>query len=120
MVPAASLLLSGNLHFSEHSGDGAIGEALAMHFEYGADDLLLALMIYHLVAYASFAEWQAMYPIGRFAGLSEGDSEPDQSAPDCSFGGREFGGNLPHRALFQGIFLMEDGFIKSYWKCINH
>jgi hypothetical protein len=52
--------------------------------------------------------------------LSVRDIEGYESFPNSRFGGRKFGGNLPHRTLFQGIFLMEDGFIKSYWKCLKH
>ncbi len=76
-------------------------------------------MLHNSAVHASFAERQGMDSIGRFALVINGDAEADQGSPNGSFGGRELAGNLPQRTLFHDVFLMEDGFVKSYWKCLN-
>ena len=85
-VPTASLLLSGDLYLSEHSGDSAVREALAVHLEYGADDQLLAFMIDDFPGHASFTEWQVMDSIWGATGLLERDSEANQRITDRRFG----------------------------------
>lgn len=91
-----------------------------MHFQDATDDPLFPLVIHYDAANASLAEGKVMCPVGRLSSLSNGDVEPDESAPNRCFGGRELGCNLSQRPLFHDVFLMEDGLIKSYWKCINY
>ena len=91
-----------------------------MHFQNAADHPLLSFVIHYDSANASFAEGQRMDSISRAALVIEGDAEADQSSPNGCFGGRELGCDLPQRTLFEDVFLMEDGFVKSYWKCINY
>ena len=59
-------------------------------------------------------------PVAGLSGFTKENSESDQSISNRRFGGRELSCNLPQRTLFEDVFLMEDGFVKGYWKCINY
>ena len=120
MVPSLPLLLGRHLHFGEHARDSTVRQSLAVHFQDTADSPLLPFVIHDHPANTSFTKWQGVNPIGRAALIIEWDSKANQGVSNGCFGGRELGCNLPQRTLFEDVFLMEDGFVKSYWKCINY
>ena len=91
-----------------------------MHLQNAADNPLLPLVIHYDSANASFAERYGMDSISRFALIIERNTKANQSVPNCGFGGRELTSNLPQRTLFEDIFLMKVGLVKSYWKCFNY